>query len=89
MWLSCLVVIFSLHTEITYSHSELMAEVFAFCLMEKGYLAINAEIYTQTNDLVCKIDQNDILLNMATTGDFMCTVQGREIEISSLRNDAR
>jgi hypothetical protein len=64
-------------------------EIFSFCLMENGYLAINAEIYTRTNDLVCKIDQNDILLNMATTGDLMCTVQGKEIEISSFRNDAR
>jgi hypothetical protein len=64
-------------------------EVFSFCLMENGYLAINAQIYTRTNDLVCKIDQNDILLNMETTGDLMCTVQGKEIAISSLRNDAR
>jgi hypothetical protein len=57
-------------------------EVFAFSLMENGYLAISAEIYTPSNELICRIDQNDILPNMEEVGDLMCSVQGKEISVS-------
>ena len=39
--------------------------------MENEYLAISAEIYTPSNELICRIDQNDILPNMEEVGDLM------------------
>ena len=50
--------------------------------MEIEYLAISAEIYTPSNELICRIDQNDILPNMEEVGDLMCSVQGKEISVS-------
>jgi hypothetical protein len=61
-------------------------EVFAFSLMENGYLAINAEIYTPSNELICRIDQNDILPKLEVVGDLMCSVQGKEITVSGYNN---
>jgi hypothetical protein len=54
--------------------------------MENGYLAINAEVYTPSNELICKIDRNDILPSMESVGYLMRSVQGKEIRISGYDN---
>jgi hypothetical protein len=62
--------------------------VFSLCLMENGYLAVNAAIYNRTNNLICEIVENDIVPNLPSLGDLTCSTQGKKIEIRSKSNDA-
>jgi hypothetical protein len=61
-------------------------EIFGFFLMENGYLAINAAIYTPSNELICRIDQNDVVPNVEAVSDLTCSVQGKEIAVSGYNN---
>lgn len=62
--------------------------VFSLCLMENGYLAVNAAIYSKLDTLVCEIVENDIVPNLPSLGDLMCSAQGKTIEIRSNTNEA-
>jgi hypothetical protein len=63
-------------------------EVFSLRVSDGGCLSINAAIYNASGELVCRINENDIIPNLATLGDLTCSVQGKEITISSRANDA-
>lgn len=58
-------------------------EVFAFRLMDNGYLSVNATVYNKYNELVCNIYENDILPRLPNLGDLMCSAQGNKIKIRS------
>jgi hypothetical protein len=64
-------------------------EVFSLRRIEDDLLAIDAVIYDKAGDLICKIEQNDILPNLPTLGDLTCTAQGKVIEALSHSNDIR
>jgi hypothetical protein len=63
-------------------------EVFSLRGSNYGCLSVNAAIYDARGELVCKIDANDIIPNLETLGDLTCSVQGKEIRISSRANEA-
>jgi hypothetical protein len=62
-------------------------EVFSLRPADSGYLSINASIHNAAGELMCQIEGNDILPNLAALGDLTCSAQGKEIVISSRAND--
>ena len=62
--------------------------VFSLRLTDNSYLAINALIWDKLNNLVCGIEDNDIVPILGSIGDLECKAQAKEISIFSKTNDA-
>jgi hypothetical protein len=63
-------------------------EVFSLRLDYDGYLKINACVWNSKNELVLRIEDNDIISFIDNIGDLECTAQAKLISVLSKENDA-
>jgi hypothetical protein len=64
-------------------------EVFALRMDDYGYLKIDACIWNSRNELVLRLEENDIISYLDNIGDLICTAQAKAISVVSKQNDAR
>jgi hypothetical protein len=64
-------------------------KVFSLRRSDDALLTIDAVIHDKAGNLICKIEQNDIIPNLPTLGDLTCTAQGKMMEVVSHSNDIR